>query len=80
MMNNLSVMAYVAAQNAKTRFVNFMKKERGGAEIIAVVLVIAIVLVLAAVFWDKISEFFSDLWTSVVGKNPINDIDKSNVK
>ena len=80
MLNELSIKAYCAMQNAKTRFTNFLRKEKGGSEIIAIVLVIAIVLALAAVFWDKISEFFSNLWDSVVGKNPIDDIDKGNVK
>ena len=46
MLNKLSIKAYCAMQNAKIRFTNFLRKERGGSEIIAVVLVIAIVLVL----------------------------------
>lgn len=76
MLNKLSIKAYCAMQNAKIRFTNFLRKERGGSEIIAVVLVIAIVLVLAAMFWDKISVFFGELWDSVIGKNPIDDISK----
>lgn len=80
MLNELGIKAYCAMHNAKTRFTNFLKREKGGSEIIAIVLVIAVVLVLAAVFWDKISVFFGDLWEDVVGKSPIDDIDKSKVK
>lgn len=80
MLNEFGIKAYCAMQSVKTRFTNFLKKEKGGSEIIAIVLVIAMVLVLAAVFWDKISAFFSELWEDVVGKNPIDDIDKSKVK
>ena len=76
MLNELYFKATCAAMNAKQRFINFLRKEKGGSEIIAIVLVIAIVIVLAAIFWDKISEFFTNLWDSVTGKNPVDDIHK----
>lgn len=73
-MNAIGIGLFSAAQSVKARFRNFLRKEKGGSEIIAVVLVIAIVLVLGGIFWEQISAFFSDLWASVVGKNPIEDI------
>ena len=79
MLDNLAIKARCTMVNAKTRFADFLKKEKGGSEIIAVVMVIAIVLVLAAVFWEGISKFFGDLWNSVTGKNPINDINATGV-
>lgn len=75
-MKKLEVATYSMIHKAKIRFQNFLNEEKGGSEIIAMVLVIAIVLVLAAIFWDNISVFFNDLWDSVVGKNPIDDISK----
>lgn len=75
-MSNLTCMLLCALMTVKGKAVSFMKKERGGSEIIAIVLVIAVVLVLAGIFWDKISVFFEDLWNSVVGKNPIDDMHK----
>lgn len=78
-MNVLGVKMYFAMQNAKARFIDFLKKEKGGSEIIAMVLVIAIVLVLAGVFWNEISEFFGNLMSSMLGKNPVDKIDGSSI-
>ena len=40
---------------------------------------IAIVLVMAGVFWDKISTFFGELMEGMLGKNPLDDISKDNI-
>ena len=73
-MNELMIMMYCSLLNMKARFVNFMKEEKGGSEMIAMVLIIAIVLVLGGMFWDKISEFFDGLWSSAIGKDPMGNI------
>lgn len=64
---------------AKLSFIDFIEKEKGGSEIIALVLVIAIVLVLAGVFWDRISVFFGELMTDMLGKNPLDKINSNNI-
>lgn len=58
----------------KCKIKDFMKKEKGSAEIIAMVLIIAIVLVLAGIFWNKLQTFFNTLWDKVVGKDPSDNI------
>ena len=62
--------------NAKMKIVDFLKREKGGSEIIAMVLIIAIVLVLAGIFWNKLYEFFNGLWDKVIGKDPTDTITK----
>ena len=43
------------------------------------VLVIAIVLVLAGVFWTEISKFFGNLMGSMLGKDPMGNINTSGI-
>lgn len=76
MLDKLVIMAYCSLMSMRQKFDDFMHEEKGGSEIIAMVLIIAIVLVLAGIFWDKISAFFESLWNSVVAKNPVDDIHK----
>ncbi len=46
----------------RTKARNFMREEKGAGEIIAAVVVLAIVVVLGIAFQDKIVEFFNTLW------------------
>lgn len=78
-MDSMVIKMQITMNNAKIRFTDFCKKEKGGSEIIAMVLVIAIVLVLAGVFWDRISAFFGELMDGMLGKNPLDEIDSSKV-
>ena len=43
---------------------NFFGEENGAGEIIAAVVVIAIVIILGIAFQDRIKELFTNLWTS----------------
>jgi flagellin-like protein len=57
---------------AKIRFSNFVdnlkKDETGVSSIVATVLLILIVVLLAAVFWDNISQWFTDTWDKITGQ------------
>jgi flagellin-like protein len=57
---------------AKIRFSNFVdnlkKDETGVSSIVATVLLILIVVLLAAVFWEKISGWFETMWTKITGQ------------
>ena len=73
----MSLRVWNLLTSGKQKIKNFMKSEKGGSEIIAIVLVIANVLVLGGIFWDYISDFFEKLWESVTKKNPVDDIKNS---
>lgn len=57
---------------AKIRFCNFVEElkqdETGVSAIVATILLILIVVLLAALFWGKISEWFETMWTKITGK------------
>ena len=58
---------------AKIRMANFAdqckKDETGVSSIVATVLLILIVVLLAALFWDKISQWFNDTWEKILGQS-----------
>lgn len=43
----------------------FLSDERGAMGVIEIVIIIAVVLVIAAMFWDKITAFVGDLFNKV---------------
>ncbi len=55
-------------------FESFSDDERGVSAIIATVLILVIVVALVAIFWDKISAWFSELWNKIVGNETVNNI------
>lgn len=58
--------------NAKSRFTNFVenfkKDEMGVSAIVATVLLILIVVLLAALFWEKIYGWFDSTWKNIIGE------------
>lgn len=53
----------------KIQMCNFIEElrddERGVSNIVATVILILIVVLLAALFWGKLKEYFEGLWTRV---------------
>ncbi len=49
---------------------SFFYEERGVAAIIATVLILVIVVALAAIFWDTISDWFAALWERIFNTAP----------
>lgn len=80
MLSRLKAQAMSGYFCAKSRLEDFINQEKGGSEIIAIVLVIGVVLVLAAVFWEQISTFFGGLISKMFGNAPSGDINKDNVR
>lgn len=56
---------------AKTNVCKIMKNECGEANIIAIILVLAIVIALAIIFRQQISALFNKIWSSL-----FSDVDK----
>lgn len=55
---------YITAKNWMARKKEqFMADERGVSGIVAAIVLLVIAVVLAAVFWDKISTLVSGLWS-----------------
>ena len=57
---------YIGAKIRMANFADqFKKDETGVSSIVATVLLILIVVLLAALFWDKISQWFNDTWDNL---------------
>lgn len=56
--------------SARRKVEDFIKSERGGSEIIAVVLIIGIVLLAAVLFHENLINYLQALWQRVIGKEP----------
>ena len=60
---------YIDAQIRWNNFWSELKKdETGVSSIVATVLLILIVVLLAAIFWEKIQEWFNTTWEKIVNK------------
>jgi flagellin-like protein len=74
-MNNLLNGVLVRAKCTKDallqRAKSAIREERGGAEIIAVIILVAIVVLLAVLFRTQIGTLVKNIWTSISGKEKI---------
>lgn len=59
---NFLIAKYV---EAKMKMDSFLKNEKGEANIIAVILVLAIVIAIVVIFRKSITKMVNDLWTSI---------------
>ena len=61
---------YIGAKIRKAEIAEqFQKDATGDSTIEATGLLIQIVVLLAAVFWDKISQWFNDTWDKIMEQN-----------
>ena len=54
-------------------FRRVFKEQAGGAEVIATLIIIAIVLSLALIFKDKLGELVKTLWNSMIKDGNVSD-------
>ena len=58
---------YIGGKTKMAQFINGLKRDESGvSSIVATVLLILIVVLLAAMFWDNISKWFTDMWKSIM--------------
>jgi len=61
-MSNVVNNLYFKALSMKSKALNFLKKENGEANLISVILILAVVIALALLFKGKIKELFEKIW------------------
>lgn len=73
--------AYIAA---KTRAITFRESfkydERGVSAIVATLLILLIVVLMAAVFWDTISEWFSEIMDKIFDTAKVDDFSEEGLR
>ena len=79
MLNRINTAAAVARFRIQNAFRQVFKEQAGGAEVIATIVIIGIVLALALVFKDKLASLVSSLWDGVVKGDP-DTYDKTKVE
>ncbi len=71
-MNELMGKIRTKAFAAKRSFIKLMRNEKGDTNIIAIILILAIVIALAVIFKDKLTELFNKIWD-----NTFDNVDKA---
>lgn len=66
-MNNFVNKLYINGMLAKDRLIKAVRSERGEANIVAIILVLAIVIALAIVFRGAIKSLFDTIWAGITG-------------
>ncbi len=64
-MDTLIIYGQTVKHNVKEGIKDFLKKERGGSEIVATIVLIAIVVLLAVLFKDQIGALVNSMWRSI---------------
>lgn len=84
-LNRLTTLAYVkttmavdsARKKVKEEVESFKNDERGVDGIVVAIILILVVVLLAAIFWDSISALFKSIWEKIFDSNPA-DFDSGN--
>ena len=61
---------YIGGKIRMAQFLEeFRKDESGVSSIVATVLLILIVVLLTAIFWDNLKQWFEDIWKRILGES-----------
>ena len=69
LLTNAYVKCSTALFSAKTNMKRFAREEKGGAEIIATIILVAIVVLLALFFREQIGNLVSSIWGGITGQS-----------
>lgn len=67
-MNELANKIYFKGLALKAKVMELCKKENGETNIIAIILILAIVIALAIIFRNSLQSLFQKIWNSVFNK------------
>lgn len=67
-MDALMINASIHANNFKSRVENFLKEEKGGSEIVATIVLVAIVVLLAVAFKSQLVSLVQGIWSGIDGQ------------
>lgn len=71
-MSNLTNKLYFKALSAQSKVLRFLKNERGETNLIAIILILAVVIALVVIFRGYINDIFDKIWVKIGG-----DVDKT---
>lgn len=72
-MNHALNTMYIGMKIRLSNFMdNFFNDESGVSNIVATVLLILVVVLLASIFWDTISKWFTDTWNRITSSDSIH--------
>lgn len=61
---------YIGGKTRMAQFINGLKMDESGvSSIVATVLLILIVVLLTAIFWDNLQKWFEDIWKRILGES-----------
>lgn len=79
-MNNLLTRAYISMKNRALAFKeSFKNDERGVGPLVATILILVVVIIIAAVFWDRLSEWVNKMLNKIFKNDTINNMSGSDI-
>lgn len=64
-MNTLFIHSQIMAAKAMNKIQELWKQEKGGSEIVAVIVLIAVVMLLAVLFKEQLGNLVENIWNSI---------------
>lgn len=73
-MSKLATKLYIKGLQAKEKMNKLWKNESGEANIIAIILVLAIVIALALIFKDRLTTLFNQIWGELFEEGELDSL------
>ena len=66
-LDNMAISAKVYMWKCKENIKNFFAEEHGVSNVVATIILVLIVVLLIAAFWDSLQTLMSELWVKISG-------------